>query len=665
MKNLLFDVTVEETTGFVSCIKNNHDKDQMNWCFEEGQWGRLHANDFALGSFGKIPREDFVLESLEADEHTSTAVYKTPKLAVTVIRTFRENGNYVEKYVLKNITPTVICVNRDNFGIETPFNDRYTYADDCMVHRCNTHIWCGHHVTWVNALKMGESDINLGMFVTKGAIDCYSQNACNHSKRGIFVLNPESLMLKSGEEYEIEFELFWHTGTEDFFEKLKQYDTYIGVEAEHYTVFSNEKIKFCLHTPSGSVPSVVCNGTNVEAKLENGQYCVEYAPEKTGEHIFTIRCGNILTHADFMVKMPFDEFLEKRIHFIVDHQQCKDPESPLYGAFLVYDNETDSMYFDYFNPDHNANRERLAMSFLLIKYLQFKPDPKIRAAVDLLIQFIFREIYEETTGEVFNTVGKNRDQLRLYNAPGVMLLFAEMYRLTGDKAYLTHIVKLAENYYGIGGKTCYGNGIDISLVLSSFVDANMEKEANILRSYFESHAQHIMSNGTSYPKHEVNYEQTIVTPAVKMISDMGMFDEDKETYKKEAQKHIEVLKRFSGMQPSYLLNEIAIRFWDDYWFGKGGLYGDTLPHHLSCLTARSYMAYSEISGEKEWLRPAEECVRNCMCLIDDEGRGHAAYVYPYKLDGVRGQFYDAWSNDQDLTLYIALSLSKYCKAFEI
>lgn len=144
---------------------------------------------------------------------------------------------------------------------------------------------------------------------------------------------------------------------------------------------------------------------------------------------------------------------------------------------------------------------------------------------------------------------------------------------------------------------------------------------------------------------------------------MGLLCDDKEHYIKEVKMHMECLARFSGHQPSFHLNEIAIRYRDDFWFGKNRIMGDTLPHHLSCLTARSYIAYSRLSHETEWLDNTEECIRNCMCLISDDGRGSAACVYPYKLNGIRGEFFDPWSNDQDLVLYDALYLNDVNGAF--
>ena len=128
---------------------------------------------------------------------------------------------------------------------------------------------------------------------------------------------------------------------------------------------------------------------------------------------------------------------------------------------------------------------------------------------------------------------------------------------------------------------------------------------------------------------------------------------------------MQILDRFSGHQPSHYLNEIAIRYWDDYWFGKSHLFGDTLPHHLSCLTARAFAAYARLTENKEYIYRAEECIRNCLCLIGDDAAGSAAYVYPHSVDGCSGEFYDDWANDQDLPLYDAMNCCDLIEAFRI
>lgn len=658
MKNKFFNIEIDKNTGNVTHISNNEDPYNMNWCAADKQWGRVRkinwdacANDCA-GEFGELEGKKAEFVSAEIFEDKAVSKFVSKELEVTVTRYFAENGNFVENFCCKNISGTVITLNRDTFGIELPFNDMQESADECMIRHCNTHIWCGHNIAWINALKMGASEINLGLYLKKGALDCYEIDGCIGRNRGIFIVDPESILLKDGEEYQIEWELFWHTGTNDFLNKLKNYKGYIGVEAEHFTVFENEQINFTV--TADELPTVTLNNKPIKVEADGNVYKIEYKPTSMGEHKFMIKAGSKSTWAVFMVKMNFKDLLEKRIHFIVRNQQCRDEESPLYGAFLIYDNEYDAVYFDNFNPDHNACRERMNIPLLLMKYLQIKDDKEVREAIDLYIEFVFREFYDENTGEIFNTIGKKRDQIRLYNAPGVITLFTEMYFVTHDKKYLEHILKMAEHYYGIGGKKCYANGFTFSKVMKAFYMGGSEDEIRKMLNCFDMHTENVISIGVSYPPHEAIYEQTIVTPAVQYISDMGVLKNSTERYAEEVKNHIECLERFSGMQPDYRLYEIAVRYWDDYWFGKAHLKGDTLPHHLSVLTARAYTAYAKLSGNKEYIKKAENCIRDCMCLIKDDGRGSAAYVYPYRVNGKRGELFDSWSNDQDLVLYDAL-----------
>ena len=95
---------------------------------------------------------------------------------------------------------------QDNCGISVPFTDRYTDAEDCMINRCNIHIWCGHNTAYINALKMGLSDNNIGLVLTKGAIDSYSILRDNGRTkdgfgcyRGQFILNTAHTELLPGE----------------------------------------------------------------------------------------------------------------------------------------------------------------------------------------------------------------------------------------------------------------------------------------------------------------------------------------------------------------------------------------------------------------------------------------------------------------------------------
>lgn len=666
MKSSLFNVELDENTGCVTAITVLSDPHKMNWCSSLCQWGRINIECRRTDPYHSSFVTPLTLDGFSSDGSSSVSVYKNNLYSITVSRSFAKNGNLVENVRIKNIFHKPVTVNRDNFAIAFPFNDRYTHADDCMTGRCNTHIWCGINTCYVNALKMGASDVNLGMVLTKGAFVSYSQAGTETNVRGYFELECESVLLKSGEEYELEWEIFVHSGKADFRRRLKEYRSYIGIKAEHYTVFENEDIVFDITPFDLTVaPEVTLQGDKLTVTVENGAYRVRYSPKRLGEHIFVIRCGDLRTYAQFNVKLPFSALTERRVSFLVDKQQCLDSESPLYGAFLVYDNDTESQFFDFLNTDHNACRERLNMAFVIIRYLQLKDDKRVREALDRFLTFMFDQFYEETTGEVYNNIGKTQDALRLYNAPGIMLLFAEMYNLTRDGKYLDSILTLARRYYEIGGEKCYSNAVAIRRVMNAFIDSGRKKDTETMLGYFHKHVNNMLKNGTSYPIHEVNYEQTIVTPAVICVSEMGLYSPDKEKYLEQAKMHLECLDRFSGDQPSYHLNEIALRFWDDYWFGKEKKFGDTLPHHLSCLSARAFIAYYRLSGDRTYLSRAEECIRNCLCLITDDGRGSAAYVYPHTVNGTSGEFFDGWANDQDLPLYDGMNVCDLIDCFNI
>ena len=79
-------------------------------------------------------------------------------------RSFDENGFLNERYTVKNLRDADMFLEQGDIGIALPFNDVYTYADDCMVRHCNTHILCGGNTSYISAVKMGESDFILALF---------------------------------------------------------------------------------------------------------------------------------------------------------------------------------------------------------------------------------------------------------------------------------------------------------------------------------------------------------------------------------------------------------------------------------------------------------------------------------------------------------------------
>lgn len=663
MKNSLFDVGINDKDGTITSLVCEKDSYAMNWCSGIVGWGNIRFFDDKpiegpQTQLQTIPGMQWISPiNISVGDSGSISIYEYAGIRVTVERSFDKDGYLNERYTLKNLRDADLFLGQGDIGIALPFNDIYTYAEDCMTNRCNTHLWCGGSTTYVNAVKMGESDINLGLVLTEGAVASYSMcNADTYSRRGVFLLDCEHMELLSGEEYVWNWKLFWYKDHAEFQEIISKYRNVIKIEAEKYTVFRGEPIR--CRISMGFEPEelmVSLNGVALTPVRKEDGYEIAYIPEQFGDNRLCVQADGIHTYAEFYVSETPDELIRKRLYFIAEKQQYKRKGSPLYGAYLIYDNKKKYPIFNSAVRDHNACRERMGMALLMCCYLQRHEDDFLRASLDDFVAFLEREFYDTETGEVFNDIGKNRNYIRLYNAPWVVTFFTEMYRLTGDKKYLTYCMKSLDVYYKGGGYRFYPNGLSMLRTCSSFQDAGMENEYKAVAEHFRKHVDNIVRNGLAYPKHEVNYEQTIVTPAVTFLSEFALISGE-EFYAHEAGKHVKALERFNGHQPSCHLNETPIRYWDDFWFGSERMQGDTFPHYWSCLTARSYIDYYKAGGDENYRAAAEECIRNCFCLFNEKGEGSCAYVYPYRVNDRKGEFYDEWANDQDFALYFYMTL---------
>ena len=197
MRNNIFSITFDNNSGGVSSIILNNDKDGMNWIDGNKIWGVIRNTNLD-GIWGDYKKREKTMELISFEEKDDYAVsqYSNGRLYAVVARFFTDNGNLCERYTLKNISDCDLFLEQDNCGIDVPFTDRYTDVEDCMINRCNTHIWCGHNTTYINALKMGFSENNIGLVLTRGAIDSYSilrDNGTNNDGygcyRGRFVMN--------------------------------------------------------------------------------------------------------------------------------------------------------------------------------------------------------------------------------------------------------------------------------------------------------------------------------------------------------------------------------------------------------------------------------------------------------------------------------------------
>lgn len=139
-----------------------------------------------------------------------------------------------------------------------------------------------------------------------------------------------------------------------------------------------------------------------------------------------------------------------------------------------------------------------------------------------------------------------------------------------------------------------------------------------------------MERGVNYPKHEMKDELRTDdrTPAVSFILDAYLLTKH-ERYLAAIQPHLAALERFDGerfdgVQPHYMLNNIAVRHWDDYLFGPIHSFGDTLPHYWSSLSSIDYIKYAGATGDDERLRRGVCGLRDCLRLFMRDGSASCA-----------------------------------------
>ena len=146
-----FDVIYDNTSGGILSLRNINDADSMNWVEGNSVWGTIKGAEFV---------------SSEIQNDKMVAIFSNKKLNIHVDRHLTAD-KLTERYIFTNACDFPVFIHKGEIGIYTTFNDSYDAADICMTQRCNAHIWCGGNTSWVNALKMGVSDVNLGLVLTK------------------------------------------------------------------------------------------------------------------------------------------------------------------------------------------------------------------------------------------------------------------------------------------------------------------------------------------------------------------------------------------------------------------------------------------------------------------------------------------------------------------
>lgn len=579
-----------------------------------------------------------------------TIIYQAGDVQVCVRRA-TVNGEVVESYTFTNTSAGWLTL--QDVGIYTPFNDNYPDAATCVARRCNTHIWARGEAAWVYAERMGGMAPHVALMLTEGELDGYDiwlrgLEYANSQTRGIIALRLPTLYLRGGESRTISWRLFAIGGEKALKARLVAHKGY--VEADRYVLQQGETTQVRLVRDNGTISRTVTGAV-------------------PGETVVSFADAGVKASADLWVVGSIDSLIDCRAGFIVGHQQVNDPDDPRCGAFMVYDCEGDSIYPDdtpNSSPvDRDEGAERVGMGVFLAEHVLARECEGRRGKGEerrvkneewggkdgeSLLRYarFLRTKLQDADYKTFSSVDK-RGRNRAYNYPWVARFYFLMYRITGDRLYAADGYGTLCAMFRQFGHAFYAIDIPVVLGLRCLDEAGMTAERDTLLRHFRQQGDEYVRIGLNYPKFEVNYEQSIVAPAVEMLAQLYLVTHDRR-YLDEARRQMPVVEAFGGFQPSYHLHDIAIRHWDGYWFGKREMFGDTFPHYWSCVTASAFHYYALCTGDSTYQRRAEGIVRQNLCLFMGDGKASCAYLFPTRVNGVPARFYDPYANDQDWAL---------------
>ena len=623
-------------------------------------------------------------------DYSYAQVVCPPRLTVSS-DTVREGDEVMTTIAITNPTDRPLSTTQDDISITLPLEDRYIdSARACETLHCSTHVYCGGTSSWVLALRMGGQAPHLGLVLTEGSLASYSIErdvSLKSNDRGCFLLHPTAMEFEPGQTRIISWRIFPCQGKDDFLAQAAARTDFIDASWNRYVLFPGEEAQLDLRL--SFVPrNVTVNGQPAEPQGDGAcrrfVYRFMASADELGDHEFTIDADGRTSVTRVFVSSPLRELVQSRCRYIVDRQQYVGVDDRLKGALLAYDTEEHHIYYrgsendglpveDY---DFNAGRERVGMGVLLGEYLLAVRQGYFKASEDGLEtrlvhslleyeDFLSRELID-ATGHVNGDI-LGGDGTRFYNAPWVALFYLELHELHlpcgGDSEaadaggrWLDMAVRIIERFYEDYGFDVYPIELPIEQLCHDLDQAGRIDDVKRVRGLFARHMEVVVRRGGEYPPSEVFFEQVTVGSAAVMLARAARALNDG-ALADAAKVQLGLLDQFNGIQPDYHLNEVSIRHWDDYWFGKTRMYGDTFPHYWSAVTGCAWADYARCVDGMEAERydeRAEASLRGILPLFRSDGSAGCAYVYPRSVNGERGQFLDVLANDQDWGLFMLL-----------
>lgn len=560
---------------------------------------------------------------------------------IAVERERREDGpDLVESLTLRNTLAAPVSL--EGARIRFPFNDNYPDAKECVERRCHAHVWPFGSGAWVCALRIGGEGPHLGWMLTKGELDGYAISKRGSDKggsnfRGVFSFLLPKRTLGPGESLTLEWRLFSHGGKEDFIKQLTKRGG-LFVWADRLVGEVGESAVIRAFTG------------------RQGKVVADVTLDSPGEKIVRVEHGGKWTSVELLGVSSFRGLIEKRLDFVLANQRYTNPDDVRDGAFLPYDNETGELYRDWKQESHrydlDEGRERTGAGIALAEAVRDMgyANPLALPALEKYAKFIRTALQDEnykTQSEVL------RPKHRIYNYAWVARFYFDMFDVTQNPQYLEDGLRTAKAMFREGGHSFYVIDMPVRQSIQALRRAGREADAASLLDDYRKMADNFAANGLLIPKFEVNYEQSIIAPAANFLCETYMVTGEAK-YLRAVEAMLPAVDAFNGIQPSWHLNNIAIRHWDAFWFGKRRVWGDTMPHYWSCITADLYGNLAAATGDRRAAAAAAQICKANLGLFTEDGRGGAAWVYPNEVDGAKGRFLEPMANDENYAIAFAL-----------
>ncbi len=656
-------VSIDENNACVTSIVNKNDA-LMNWIRENANWGEI--DNFKLENVKKEANGCVAEYSYNPDTH----YFKRKDDVTFTVEKRLINNVYQERYVFTNRTNFEFFINQETFGIHLPFNSVYTQGGKPV---CMAHVWAGDDVCWIVAKKIADTKERLIIRLTEGSISDYSihreilgakEDSTNF--RGDIVLNPAPCSVSAGESVAYTF-LYDFTDKNEI-EYLEAQEGFISVKADCITQYIHRAITVSAKF-NGKINAykILVDGEEQPCVLQDNCIVCRYVADTLGEKKFDVYINGKHTYLIANIILPLEEILEKRAYFIAEKQQFNKAESSLDGAYLIYDNQTKTQYYSASYDDYNAGRERIAMGCIVLRQLRVRYDEKLMQSITKHRAFVERELFDTQTAMVYNKEGKNNGWRRIYNDPWFALYFLEWYLLTNEKKYLAYAAEIMLHYYADDKKHQDSQLIHIPRFCEYLEKENLsELKERLVACFMEYIDSQINNNGEIYSEevcvlsHEPYNNKCVYFSHAYQLKRDEKFLAYANTYKQRSEAYY-------SYQPDYHMNMISVRYWDDFWFGKYRLYGDTYPHYWSSQTGILFAEYDRAFGV-DCKAEYENIFKNNLCVFAPDGSAFNNYLYPYKIiitdndqanylrpkaGTYYGKKYEIFANDQDWSLYLA------------